>query len=203
MAVEGYCRRRRGGSLAGRQVGRLTVLEEVEPVGKRRRWRCRCRCGTERVVLDQNLRSRRTQSCGCWARERPRGPTRHGHAGRYSPTYRVWRRLKASGEVLDASWDDFARFFQDVGPRPSGRHQLCRRLAGRRVDPGGPWAPGRVRWVRRLDRQRRPPEKMVVGLDGVERPLREWAHLLGRAVTTIRRRLRRGWPVGRALTEPV
>ena len=56
--------------LIGQRIGMLTVLSEVEPgIDARghplRRFRCRCDCGTEKVVLYHNLKSRRPLSCGC------------------------------------------------------------------------------------------------------------------------------------------
>lgn len=50
--------------------GRLTALEVI---GKDKRgekiWKCKCQCGKEVQVLSSNLRSGKTQSCGCFRRE--------------------------------------------------------------------------------------------------------------------------------------
>ena len=56
--------------LIGQRIGMLTVLSEMESgVDARghplRRFMCRCDCGTEKVVLYHNLKSRRPLSCGC------------------------------------------------------------------------------------------------------------------------------------------
>ena len=60
--------------LTGQRYGRLTVLEEAEPVvypngRKVRRWKCLCDCGKETVVRHGGLRIGTTQSCGCLHRE--------------------------------------------------------------------------------------------------------------------------------------
>jgi len=55
---------------AGAQIGRWTVLEEIDLPGKERRWLCRCSCGTERTVLDRSLRYGGSVSCGCLRKER-------------------------------------------------------------------------------------------------------------------------------------
>lgn len=58
--------------LTGNRYGRLTVLSEVEPHGTMRRWLCKCDCGklVPFIVTMTNLRSGRTQSCGCLRREK-------------------------------------------------------------------------------------------------------------------------------------
>ena len=64
-------------SLVGQKFGRLSVLEYVEnklyPSGTSVRYcRCCCECGKEKVVLEPDLKSGNTQSCGCLQRERVR-----------------------------------------------------------------------------------------------------------------------------------
>jgi hypothetical protein len=52
--------------LTGKQFGRLLVLGR-EPFNKCKQsvWRCRCDCGEIRSVITQNLKDKRTTSCGC------------------------------------------------------------------------------------------------------------------------------------------
>lgn len=54
----------------GTRFGHLVVIEDlgyrIQPRGKRARWsKCRCDCGTEFDVLNNNLKSGGTRSCGC------------------------------------------------------------------------------------------------------------------------------------------
>lgn len=51
--------------LTGEKYGRLTVLHEIEPHGKYRRWACQCDCGNIIHVHQHSLRSGNTKSCGC------------------------------------------------------------------------------------------------------------------------------------------
>lgn len=56
--------------LAGRQFGRVTVLEKVgRSSGRISIYRCRCECGMEFDAYASNLKSGRTRSCGCLRRE--------------------------------------------------------------------------------------------------------------------------------------
>ena len=58
----------------GNKYGRLTVVEQD---GKDKHgnymWMCRCECGTIRTICGCSLRNGRTQSCGCYNRERASG----------------------------------------------------------------------------------------------------------------------------------
>lgn len=57
--------------LTGQRFGRWTVLPQVEAVHRyERKWLCRCDCGTERFVLENNLLSGDSRSCGCLRKER-------------------------------------------------------------------------------------------------------------------------------------
>lgn len=61
--------------LTGCVVGRLTVLYRAEDYisssGNRiPKWHCRCECGKEVDVISSQLKNGRTQSCGCYQRER-------------------------------------------------------------------------------------------------------------------------------------
>lgn len=70
--------------LAGQRFGRLRV---VAPEGVNRQrcvlWRCACDCGGSALTRAPDLRSGKTQSCGCLRTERAReAHTRHGGAPR-------------------------------------------------------------------------------------------------------------------------
>ena len=60
--------------LSGQKFGRLTVLEKVDsqvtPNGtKRTMWKCQCDCGNVVIRSQQNIRTAKHASCGCWKSE--------------------------------------------------------------------------------------------------------------------------------------
>lgn len=55
---------------AGDRIGRWVVLNKQQSDGRNIKWLCRCDCGTERCVLERNLLSGQSRSCGCLRRER-------------------------------------------------------------------------------------------------------------------------------------
>lgn len=62
---------RRPIDLTGQRFGRLTVIERSGKVTKGRSvyWKCICDCGNETIVSSDNLRKRKTKSCGCLHKE--------------------------------------------------------------------------------------------------------------------------------------
>lgn len=60
--------------LTGQKFGRLTVIERavdyIQSNGRhRKQWLCKCDCGNQKIVRDENLISKNTQSCGCLQKE--------------------------------------------------------------------------------------------------------------------------------------
>lgn len=59
--------------LTGQVFGRLTVIGEEYPrKTKNLRWLCQCECGNYKAVRGYDLKSGKTQSCGCLRNERVR-----------------------------------------------------------------------------------------------------------------------------------
>ena len=51
--------------LAGHRFGKLTVIERTKSTNKNAKWLCKCDCGKEVSVFGIDLKSGKTQSCGC------------------------------------------------------------------------------------------------------------------------------------------
>lgn len=58
------------GVVVGKRFGRLLVLEKASSNKGQSRWKVVCDCGTLREVAGSSLRSHKTTSCGCYAKER-------------------------------------------------------------------------------------------------------------------------------------
>lgn len=56
-------------NLVGQRFGSLTVMELYDYIhyGRRtkRQWLCKCDCGNLALVMEQDLKSGHTKSCGC------------------------------------------------------------------------------------------------------------------------------------------
>lgn len=216
-------RQKREPLASGQTVGRWSLIREVEktPSGHRR-WLCRCECGTERVVLQGNLRPRQKRglmclSCGCWRDEvLSRAARTHGHTagGERSGEYIIWMGIRArctnengSGfdrygargiTVCDRWRDSFEAFLEDMGPRPSPDHQV-----DRFPDNHGDYEPGNCRWASRSENQNNRDCNVRIEHDGKNLTVAEWSEITGIKWTTIRERLKRGWSAADTLTKPI
>jgi hypothetical protein len=128
--------------LVGQQFNRLTVKQKAGSKGGKVFWECECSCGGTKTVHTSNLRSGKTQSCGCLQEETKH--TRnfiHGGAkrinGSVSVEYASWEKNK---KEFPEEWKEFKNFFKDIGWKPSAEHVLARH------DIRLPHGPGNTYW---------------------------------------------------------
>jgi hypothetical protein len=206
--------------LTGRRFGRLVVTAltgERRGANLTRVWLCQCDCGREVRVRGDCLRRGTTTSCGCYHSERLRAdPLTHGHAkqaGRPSPEYVAWQSMKARcanpnhdaypwyggrGIKVCARWlNNFEAFLADMGRKPGRGYEL-----DRHPDPDGDYEPGNVRWATKKTQCRNRSNNVMLTHAGRTMCATDWAAEAGLTFATIRKRLRRGWSVERALTTP-
>lgn len=133
-------------------------------------------------------------------------------ARRRMPEYRIWRgmmqrcnnpkapsfrRYGGRGIKVCGGWLSFDNFFQDMGPRPSEWHSIDR------IDGDGPYAKENCRWATPTEQSRNRKNHRWLTHKGETRILAEWAERCGLHPDVLWGRLHRGWPISRALTEPV
>lgn len=169
---------------------------------------CECECGTVREVRLGNLTRGLSESCGC-TNDYNRI---HGEAVKETTEYVIWKTMRARcnnpknrgyvryggrGIRVCSEWDSFETFLADVGRRPSPEHSIDR------IDNDGHYEPGNVRWATREEQAKNTCRNRRIAFDGKLLMLKEWAEVTGIGRTTILERLKAGWTVERALTEPV
>jgi len=144
--------------LKGRRFGRLVAKKFVGlDSGNRTVWLCLCDCGGKKVARSNNLRNRKTRSCGCLRIELL---LTHNfkHRACFTPAYRSWAamlsrcsnpnatgysRYGGAGITICDRWrgvHGFEHFLADMGERSEGT------TLGRFGDVG-PYSPRNCAWM--------------------------------------------------------
>lgn len=95
-------------------------------------------------------------------------------------------------------WLKFENFIKDMGPRPSKKHTL-----DRWPKPLLGYKPGNCRWATAEEQAANTVSAKRLTMHGETLPIAAWARRTGIGRATIQYRLAQGWPVRKALTEPV
>lgn len=206
----------RRANLLGQRFGRLVVVAlegTVQSPGgtKRLAWRCQCDCGQSHVVRGADLVRGVVKGCGCLrgeiagARFRTHGQTR-------AREYRAWadakkrcsnpgatsyRNYGGRGIRMCDTWaSSFEAFLHDMGTCPTG-HELDR------IDVNGHYEPGNCRWIPRAEQSSNMRKNRYVEWNGERLTVMEASRRAGISPYVVYGRLDLGWPVERALSEPV
>lgn len=108
-----------------------------------------------------------------------------------------YKNYGGRGILVCRDWHSFECFLRDMGPRPSLAHSLNRK------DNDGPYSPDNCIWSTRREQGRNKRNNRLLSYRGRQLCLSEWAEELGIPLTTLWRRLRRGWSVKKTLSTPV
>jgi hypothetical protein len=135
------------------------------------------------------------------------------HGLSYTPEYKAWQtmRLRCTVptnlayadyggrgiKVCDRWLNSVAAFIEDMGPKPSPRHELDRE------DNNGHYEPNNCRWVTRKVNDRNRRSNRFVTFRGESKTMAEWCEILTLPSDTVTYRLKTGWGVEKALTTPV
>lgn len=195
--------------LTGRRFGRLVVIRQGKIVRREYSygwmtevyWICACDCGAETEVAAKRLRNGQSKSCGCLRVEKSAENFRtHGESK--GPEYKSWLHMNErcnnpssgsfenyGGRGILCKFNTFDEFLEHVGKRPSKKHSIDR------IDNDGHYEPGNVRWAVKTTQIRNRSNTVHLCYMGSDRPLAEWAEILGLDYGTLNARRLRGWHV--------
>jgi hypothetical protein len=115
----------------------------------------------------------------------------------YNPSNKRFALYGSRGISVCERWrESFAAFMADMGPCPVG-------MSLDRIDNDGNYCPENCRWTTMRVQGRNTRHNRLITHNGQTKCLIEWAESSGINADAIYARLRLGWPVERALTEPV
>lgn len=187
-------------NLLGQVFGRLTVVS----IGDRSKtgevqWRCQCSCGSVVDVRTRSLTSGNGKSCGCLKREMASARAKHRLSR--TPEQRVWagivqrctnpkvksfKTYGAIGITICDRWrDDVKAFVEDMGKRPSRKHEIDR------IDNKKGYEPGNCRWVLRLVNANNRSTNKFIEFNGERMTAAQWARRIGVSPALICKRMKR------------
>ena len=202
--------------ITGQRFGRLLAVKPAPgkryPNGKAQtRWLCRCDCGVEIVVPTSALVSGHTKSCGCYKREvaSRQGKATATHGGSHSRLWNIYRGMLArcynpntdmyhaygaKGVTVCKEWKGHFDVFREWAlthgydeNAPFGKCTIDR------IDVTKGYAPNNCRWCDSRAQQRNRRDTIYLTVDGIKKPLVEWAEISKVPYTTLKYRLRKGW----------
>ena len=183
--------------------GKLTVIERAGKQQNNVTWACRCSCGGTVTVRSSRLRSGEVTSCGC---DVVRRNMRHGKCG--TRIYQIWKSMKqrcldphstnypkygARGVTVCERWMSFDLFYLDMGEPPSDKHSIERR------DNAIGYCKANCVWATAIEQNNNRRNSVLLTFNGRTLSQAQWARELGIHPTSLAQRLKRGWPLERAL----
>ena len=198
--------------IKGTKVGKLTVIEEAEPLIlpsgiKARKVKCQCDCGNIKYVLLLHFIRNRTNSCGCIRKKK----------GGLSST-KVYRIYRAMNERCDGKTKDSLRYLGrgiSVCDEWKKDYKLFIYWALKngyqeglqidRIDNNKGYSPENCRWVTPLQNANNKENTFKVIYYGKEYAFTELVREknMMNHLSTIRTRIKRGWNIEDAFNTPI
>lgn len=191
--------------MIGRRFGKLVILRKSVRHG-RTLWVCRCDCGKQKPILNYNLKSGASRSCGCVVRTKtdtalPEYTIWANMKGRcLTPTANFYARYGGRGIKVCDRWLKFKNFYVDMGPRPGPGYSL-----DRYPDRDGNYEPNNVRWATSDQQANNRSNNRIVEYRGRTMTLTEAARMSGTTMNEASIRYRMddlGWDITKALEHP-
>lgn len=196
-------------NLAGVRSGKLVAIERKESTSRGSvRWLCQCDCGNQSIVIASNFRKGQSKSCGCSIYEVKHGGARKGKETR---TYQSWLHMRqrclnesndsyhnygGRGITICSEWDDFEKFLYDMGERPHG-------LTIDRIDNNKGYYKENCRWASKKTQLRNKRNNRIISWRGKDYTAIELCEMHGISHQVFTSRLKIGWDIDRAITQPV
>lgn len=193
----------------GDTYGRFTVLAIGKKPGTYKYYAiCQCECGSPpKAVRIDHLRRKKTESCGCFWRERMVKHDNWNH-----PLYHRWQHMlnrcynpkdtrydlyHGRGITVCERWHDLNNFIEDMYPTFKPHLEIDR------IDNDKGYYPENCHWVTRKEQQRNKTSNVKLTHDGQTLVLSEWAEKTGICYGTLWSRVQiRGWSAKQVLTTP-
>jgi len=190
----------------GQKFNKLTVVEFVERKKGYMYWLFACDCGGTRVARIDHVRSGDTKSCGCLINT---DKITHGETD--SRLYSIYGHMKARclnkkdkayvryggrGITICDEWCNNFIVFRDWALANGYSDELTID----RQDNNGNYEPSNCRWATNIEQSNNRRSNRLITYKGTTLNVAQWAEKQGISRAALYARLRRGMPIGRALT---
>lgn len=197
--------------LSGQRYGNLTVISRSENKGKAIYWNCICDCGNKCIIRGSHMREGRTFSCQKCGRQRQSMATSKKYE-RNGNLYHVWVAMKqrcfnprsqeyynygGRGITVCDEWFDYVNFYEWA----RGKYEPG--LTIDRIDVNGNYEPSNCRFVPQSIQNVNRRNNRYVTYNGETKAASEMAKKYGFRPSVLYKRLKTGWTIERALTEPL
>lgn len=195
------------------------VEDRVTKSGRKlARYKCLCDCGNFKVVDGRHLKDGTTMSCGCLANEVHKrshgvGPRCWWHDLIHTRIYRVWGNMVnrctnpnnpafpsygARGILVCDEWLEFENFY--LWAMSNGYSD---ELQIDRIDNDLGYYPENCRWADRITQSNNKRSNVFVEYQGEMMTVADLARKLDMPYKVLHARLRNGWTLERAVSQPV
>lgn len=198
-------------NLEGMRFSRLTVVSLAgrDKHGKYT-WNCACDCGNTKITDTGQLNSGMTKSCGCIHREQLKERNKT-HGLSKTPIYNVWCSMKNRVDSENSKsfadygkrgikycdkWSTFEGFYDDMNQTYENG------LSIERIDVNGDYCKGNCKWIPKEQQALNTRRTRLITLNGITKPVSEFARIYGMVPQNVIKRLNCGWSVEEALTTP-
>lgn len=201
--------------MTNKKINNFVVISQAE---KRRQkcgklttyWKCQCKCGNIIEVRGDRLRNNEVTSCGCdninkkgkyngLSNSKIYTAWNHFINRCYNSNNKAYKNYGGRGiKVCDEWKNDFMSFYNwsiENGYRED--------LTIDRIDVNGNYEPSNCRWTTDFVQRRNRTDNHYVTINGETKILNDWAREFNIKPNAVRGRLKFGWDIIKALTEPV
>lgn len=199
-------------SLAGNRYGTATIRDNFKKMlNGGTSWEYGCDCGFIGWAWAEALKRQPNFTCPeCRKAIQSKMKTIHGHRGKKpTRTYSAYQNMHtrcynknhksfithgARGIIVCDRWHSFPNFLEDMRECPDG-------LEVERIDNDGNYEPGNCKWGTDEEQSNNKRNNVFIEFNGKEQTISQWARELGMDKTTIRKRLNKGWPTEKVLSQ--
>lgn len=198
--------------LAGQRFGKLVAIKFLGTEKGNSFWECLCDCGKTCKKRATHIKSGASTSCGCYNEElmknkfKTHGLSKHPlfrvHKAMmnrcYLPSCKSYKNYGGRGISVCERWHDFKNFYDDVITGYAKGLEI-----DRYPDVNGDYCPENYRWANDKQQSRNKSDNVFIEYRGERLIVVDWAVKLGMKHGTLHARIKAGWDIERALTEPV